>query len=51
MGGTIVCGIEGSADSRAAVNVAAQFADRLILANVAELAHVPYAAAGGDQGK
>jgi nucleotide-binding universal stress UspA family protein len=49
MGGTIICGIDGSADSRAAVKVAAQFADRLgstlILAYVAELAHIPYAAA------
>lgn len=47
MGGSIVCGIDGSADSQAAVKVAAQFADRLgstlILAHVAELAHVPYA--------
>jgi nucleotide-binding universal stress UspA family protein len=49
MGGSIVCGIDGSADSQAAVKVAAQFADRLgstlILAHVVELAHVPYAAA------
>lgn len=29
MGGSIVCGIDGSADSQAAVKVAAQFADRL----------------------
>jgi nucleotide-binding universal stress UspA family protein len=49
MGGMIVCGVDGSADSRAAVKVAARFADRLgstlILVHVAELAHVPYAAA------
>jgi nucleotide-binding universal stress UspA family protein len=49
MGGTIVCGVDGSADSRAAVKVAAHFADRLgstlILAHIVELAHVPYAAA------
>jgi nucleotide-binding universal stress UspA family protein len=49
MGGSIVCGIDGSADSRAAVKVAAQLADRLgktlILAHVAEFAHVPNAAA------
>jgi nucleotide-binding universal stress UspA family protein len=57
MGGTIVCGVDGSADSRAAVEVAAQLADRLgstlILAHVAEVAHVPYAAAyplGGFEG-
>jgi nucleotide-binding universal stress UspA family protein len=49
MGGTIVCGIDGSADSRAAVKVAAQFADRLgswlILAHVTEPTYVPYASA------
>jgi nucleotide-binding universal stress UspA family protein len=49
MGGTIVCGIDGSADSQAAVKVAAQFADRLrstlILAHVVQPVHVPYAAA------
>ena len=49
MAGSIVCGVDGSPDSQAAVEVAAQFADRLgsslILAHVAEVAHVPYAAA------
>ena len=57
MGGTIICGIDGSADSRAAVKTAAQFADRLgstlVLAHVAEPAYVPYAAAypfGGTAG-
>jgi nucleotide-binding universal stress UspA family protein len=48
MGGTIVCGVDGSADSLGAVKVAAQFADRLgsrlILAHVAEPVHVAYAA-------
>jgi nucleotide-binding universal stress UspA family protein len=58
MRGTIVCGVDGSADSRAAVKVAAQFADRLgstlILAHIVELAHVPHAAAyplGGFAGR
>ena len=57
MAGSIVCGVDGSPDSQAAVEVAAQFADRLgsslILAHVAEVAHVPYAAAypfGGTAG-
>jgi nucleotide-binding universal stress UspA family protein len=49
MARSIICGVDGSSDSQAAVQVAAQFADRLgstlILAHVAELAHVPYAAA------
>jgi nucleotide-binding universal stress UspA family protein len=49
MGGSIICGIDGSNDSRAAVKVAAQYADRLgsalILAHVAEPAYVPYASA------
>ena len=48
MGGTIVCGVDGSADSRAALKVAAQFAERLgsrlVLAHVAEPVHVAYAA-------
>ncbi|MGH3115488.1 MAG: universal stress protein [Gaiellaceae bacterium] len=57
MAGSIVCGVDGSSDSQAALKVAAQFADRLgstlILAHVAEVAHVPYAAAypfGGTAG-
>jgi nucleotide-binding universal stress UspA family protein len=57
MGRSIVCGVDGSADSQAAVRVAAEFADRLgsalILAHVAEPAYVAYAAAypfGGTAG-
>ena len=49
MNGSIVCGVDGSPDSQVALEVAAQLADglgtRLVLAHVAELAHVPYAAA------
>jgi nucleotide-binding universal stress UspA family protein len=49
MGGSIVCGIDGSKDSRAAVNVAAQYANRLgstlILVHVVDPAYVPYASA------
>jgi nucleotide-binding universal stress UspA family protein len=51
MGGSIVCGVDGSADSEAALGVAARLAKRLeaklVLANVAEVALVPYAAVGG----
>jgi nucleotide-binding universal stress UspA family protein len=57
MGRSVICGVDGSPDSHAALKVAAQFADRLgsklILAHVAELAYVPYAAAypfGGTAG-
>jgi nucleotide-binding universal stress UspA family protein len=57
MAGSIVCGVDGSSDSQAALKVAAKFAERLgsklILAHVAEVAHVPYAAAypfGGTAG-
>ena len=50
MGGSIVCGIDGSADSQAALGVAARLAERLearlVLAHVAELALAPYAAVG-----
>ena len=50
MGGAIVCGIDGSADSQAALGVAARLAERLearlVLAHVAELALAPYAAVG-----
>jgi nucleotide-binding universal stress UspA family protein len=49
MNGSIVCGVDGSADSQAALDVAAGLANRLetrlVLAHVAELAHIPYAAA------
>jgi nucleotide-binding universal stress UspA family protein len=49
MHGRIVCGVDGSTESRAAVKVAAQMADRLgstlILAHVAELDHARYAGA------
>lgn len=57
MSRSIVCGVDGSPDSQAALTVAAQFADRLgstlILAHVAEPAYVAYAAAyplGGTAG-
>ncbi len=57
MAGPIVCGVDGSPDSRAALEVAAQLGNRLgstlILAHVAELVYVPYAAAypfGGTAG-
>ncbi|MEJ7784068.1 MAG: universal stress protein [Solirubrobacteraceae bacterium] len=49
MSRSIVCGVDGSADSQDALRVAAQLArrlgSRLVLAHVAEVAHVPYAAA------
>jgi nucleotide-binding universal stress UspA family protein len=49
MSKSIVCGVDGSADSQAALAVATQLAKRLgtrlVLAHVAELAHIPYAAA------
>jgi nucleotide-binding universal stress UspA family protein len=54
---SVICGVDGSPDSQAALRVAAQFAERLgstlILAHVAEPAYVPYAAAypfGGTAG-
>ena len=57
MAGSIVCGVDDSPDSRAAVKVAAELADRLgstlILAHVAEPTYVAYAAAyplGGTAG-
>jgi nucleotide-binding universal stress UspA family protein len=49
MGRSIICGVDGSPDSQAALKIAAQLAGRLgatlILAHVAEPAYVPYAAA------
>jgi nucleotide-binding universal stress UspA family protein len=55
---SIVCGIDGSADSQAALSFADQLArrlgTRLVLAHVAEPAPVPYAAAfpfGGSAGR
>jgi nucleotide-binding universal stress UspA family protein len=49
MSGSIVCGVDGSADSRAALTVAAELANRLgtrlVLAHVAERTHVPYGGA------
>jgi nucleotide-binding universal stress UspA family protein len=57
MSESIICGVDGSDDSEAALAVAAQLAKRLrvrlVLAHVAELAHIPYAAAapfGGTAG-
>ena len=48
MNGAIVCGVDGSGDSHAALGVAAGLAKRLgarlVLAHVAELEHIPYAA-------
>jgi nucleotide-binding universal stress UspA family protein len=45
----VFCGVDGSGDSRAAVDVAAQLASRLgtrlVLAHVAEVAQIPYAPA------
>ena len=49
MRASIICGIDGSADSQAALTLAEQLASRLgtrlVLAHVVELAHMPYAAA------
>jgi nucleotide-binding universal stress UspA family protein len=49
MSRSIICGLDGSHDSRAALAVAADLAkrlgSRLILAHVVQPAHVPYAAA------
>jgi nucleotide-binding universal stress UspA family protein len=48
---SIVCGVDGSADSEAALTEAARLADRLgvriVLANVVEYAHSPYVGVGG----
>jgi nucleotide-binding universal stress UspA family protein len=49
MSDSILCGVDGSADSQAALAVATRLANRLqaklVLAHVAELARLPYAAA------
>jgi nucleotide-binding universal stress UspA family protein len=50
MDSSIVCGVDGSADSRAALRVADAMAKRLgarlVLAHVVEYAHAPYTALG-----
>lgn len=58
MRSSIVCGVDGSADSQAALEVAARLADRLelrlVVAHVAEPFFLPYAAAtalGGMPGR
>jgi nucleotide-binding universal stress UspA family protein len=47
---SIVCGVDGSEDSKAALAVASDLADRLgarlVLANVVEYSHAPYATVG-----
>jgi nucleotide-binding universal stress UspA family protein len=55
---SIVCGVDGSPDAQAALQVAARLAEqldlRLVVAHVAEPAYVPYAAAapfGGTTGR
>jgi nucleotide-binding universal stress UspA family protein len=49
MSTSIVCGVDASADSHAALRLAARLADRLrlrlVVAHVAEPAYIPYAAA------
>jgi nucleotide-binding universal stress UspA family protein len=55
MGGSIVCGVDGSADSQAALGIAARLAERLearlVLAQVAEVPVAPYAAGGVGAGR
>jgi hypothetical protein len=57
MSTSIICGIDGSVDSQAALSLAdhvsSRLGIRLVLAHVGELAHIPYAAAapfGGSAG-
>ena len=49
MSASIVCGVDGSADAQAALQVASDLAERLelrlVVAHVAEPAYIPYAAA------
>ena len=49
MSASIICGVDGSADARAALQVAVDLAKRLelrlVVAHVAEPAYIPYAAA------
>jgi nucleotide-binding universal stress UspA family protein len=51
LGGSIMCGVDGSPDSQAALGVAARLAERLearlVLAHVAEVPVASYAAVGG----
>ena len=51
MGGSSMCGVDGSPDSQAALGVVKKLAERLearlVLAHVAEVPVAPYAAAGG----
>jgi len=50
MDSSIICGVDGSDESQAALAVAARLADRLrarlVLAHVVEYAHAPYAVVG-----
>jgi nucleotide-binding universal stress UspA family protein len=50
MNGSVLCGVDGSADSQAAISVAARLADRLhtrlVLVHVVDHAHAPYAGVG-----
>ena len=51
---SIICGLDGSADSRAALGVAIELAEqfdaRLVLAHVVEYVHAPFATAGAMTG-
>jgi nucleotide-binding universal stress UspA family protein len=50
MNGSVLCGVDGSADSQAAISVAARLADRLhtrlVLVHVVDHAQAPYAGVG-----